>query len=70
MTNKTAVPMVAKGKEPASQTQQGYTSADPQADWKRFNDALETIVSVPKEAVDKAMEDERQSDFGDKDGVK
>lgn len=33
----------------------GYTSADPEADWARFQDAMKTIVSVPKESVDKAM---------------
>lgn len=70
MTNKTAVPMVAKGKEPASQTRQGYTSAEPQADWQRFNDAMKTIVSVPKEAVEITMEGEQQADCGDKDGRK
>ena len=59
MTNKTAVPMVAKGKEQPSRTQQGYTSVDPQADWQRFNDAMKTIVSAPKEAVDKAIENEQ-----------
>ena len=69
MTNKTAVPMVAKGKEQPPQTQQGYTSVDPQADWQRFNDAMKSIVSVPKEAVDEAMETERQVDCGDKDSA-
>jgi hypothetical protein len=42
----------------------GYTSADPKADWARFQDAMKTIVSVPKENV------ENEIDEGKKNGGK
>jgi hypothetical protein len=34
-----------------------FVSSDPGADWARFGEALGSIVSVPKEAVDQAMEE-------------
>ncbi len=35
-----------------------YISDDPERDFARFKDTLRCVVSVPKEAVDKAIEDE------------
>ena len=35
-----------------------YVSENPESDFQRFKDTLRRVVSVPREAVDKAMTEE------------
>jgi len=47
-----------------------YVSVDPEADFARFKDTLRAAVSVPKECVDKAIEDEKRERQMKKAGAK
>ncbi len=47
-----------------------YVSDDPARDFQRFKDTLRSVVSVPKEAVDKAIAEEAEQKKQRKEQVK
>ncbi len=47
-----------------------YISENPEADFQRFKDTLRRIISVPKEAVEKAIAEEAEQKRQDKEKVK
>lgn len=47
-----------------------YVSENPEADFQRFKDTLRRVVSVPKEAVDKAIAEESVQKRQDKESAK
>lgn len=43
-----------------------YQSQNPEEDWRRFENAMQQIVSVPKEEVDKRMAEGKERRNGRK----